>query len=60
MGAVVTSFPSGAPSSRNCTPTTPTLSEAFAVMVIVPETVALAAGEVTETDGGVVWSAIAA
>src|SRR5206468_2963037 len=27
-GAVVTSVPSGAPSSVNCTPTTPTLSEA--------------------------------
>jgi len=46
--------PALTPSTWSCTPTTPTLSAAFAVMVIVPETVAPAAGEVTETDGGVV------
>src|SRR5882762_5252876 len=54
-GAVVASAPVLTPSTLNCTPTTPTLSEAFAVMVIVREPVAPWAGEVTETDGGV-WS----
>ena len=38
----------------NCTPTTPTLSVALAVIVIAPDTVAPAAGEVIDTDGGVV------
>src|SRR5437660_4577935 len=50
-GPTVSSRPSGAPSSRNCTPTTPTLSLAFAVTVRVPETVAPPAGAVIETDG---------
>src|SRR5437762_222289 len=53
-GAVVTSVPKFAPSTLNCTPATPTLSEALAVTVTVAETVAPALGEVTETDGGVV------
>src|SRR5439155_13997548 len=42
------------PSSLNCTPTTPTLSEALAETVTVPATVAPAAGAVMETAGGVV------
>src|SRR5439155_327802 len=53
-GAAVSSVPSAAPSSKNCTPTTPTLSEALAVTVIVPETVAPPAGEVMLTVGAVV------
>src|SRR5207237_10190088 len=35
-GALVSSAPSGAPSTKNCTPTTPTLSEALADTVSVP------------------------
>ena len=53
-GAVVSSVPRFAPSRRNCTPATPTLSEALAVTVVVAETVAPAAGAVTDTVGGVV------
>src|SRR2546427_6159894 len=53
-GAAVTSAPRFAPSSLNCTPTTPTLSVALAETVIVPATVAPAAGAVSETIGGVV------
>src|SRR5437762_3191090 len=53
-GAAVSSAPSAAPSSKNCTPATPTLSEAFAVTGIVPETVAPLAGELMLTVGGVV------
>ena len=42
------------PSSLNCTPATPTLSEAEAVTVnAVPETVAPLVGAVIETVGGV-------
>ncbi len=51
-GAAVSSAPRLAPSSRNCTPATPTLSEALAETVTVPETVAPAAGAVIETVGG--------
>ena len=47
------SWPSGAPSSRNCTPTTPTLSVAVAVTGIEPEATAPPPGEVTETTGAV-------
>src|SRR2546428_3631916 len=36
-GAAVTSAPRFAPSTLNCTPTTPTLSVALAETVIVPE-----------------------
>ena len=43
-----------APSTRNSTPTTPTLSEASAVTLIVPPTVAPDAGDVMATVGGVV------
>src|SRR6202035_2667952 len=53
-GAVVCSTPKVAPSRRNCTPTTPTLSEALAVTAIVPLAVAPLAGAVTLTVGGVV------
>ena len=53
-GAVVSSAPSGAPSSRNCTPTTRTLSLALADTVTVADTVAPLPGAVMETDGGVV------
>ena len=42
-----------APSSRNCTPATPTLSAALAVTVTDPDTVAPAAGPVIDTVGGV-------
>jgi hypothetical protein len=41
-------------STLNCTLATATLSLAVAVMVTVPESVALTAGEVIETVGGVV------
>src|SRR5436309_7315434 len=53
-GAAVTSAPRFAPSSLNCTPTTATLSVALAETVIVPATVAPAAGAVIATVGGVV------
>src|SRR5947209_14484621 len=53
-GTVVTSAPRFAPSSLNCTPTTPTLSVALAEIVIVPVTVESAAGAVMDTAGGVV------
>src|SRR5437660_3890708 len=52
-GTVVTSAPRFAPSSLNCTPTTPTLSAALTETVIVPVTVAPATGAVMETAGGV-------
>src|SRR5438445_11133663 len=52
-GPVASSAPRLAPSSLNCTPTTPTLSLAFAVTRTVPDTLAFAAGEVIDTDGGV-------
>ena len=42
------------PSTKKRTPTTPTLSEAFAEIVIVPETEAPLAGAVIATVGGVV------
>src|SRR5437899_2282552 len=53
-GAVVSSAPRGAPSSRNWTPATPTLSEALAVTVTMPETVAPELGKGMLTVGGVV------
>ena len=48
---MVSSAPSWVPSSLNCTPVTPTLSEAVAVRVTVPDTVAPAAGAVRLTVG---------
>src|SRR5438132_7883952 len=54
-GATITSAPRLAPSSLNCTPTTPTLSEALADTVTEePDTVALLAGAEMETVGKVV------
>src|SRR5882672_9551774 len=52
-GAVVTSAPTAAPSSRNCTPTTATLSEAVAdTVTAVPVAVEPFAGAVIATVGG--------
>ena len=52
---MVSSAPSSvAPSTLNCTPATPTLSEAVAVRVTVPDTVAPLAGAVRLTVGAVV------
>jgi hypothetical protein len=54
-GEEVSSVPKLAPSSKNCTPETPTASEAVADTVTEePETVAPLAGAVTETVGAVV------
>src|SRR5207248_818390 len=53
-GAAVSSAPRVAPSSRNCTPATPTLSEALAETVTGPETVSPSAGAVSDTAGAVV------
>src|SRR3989344_6962664 len=53
-GVVVSSAPTLAPSTLNCTPTTPTLSDALADRVTVPETVAPSAGAMRETVGLVV------
>ena len=54
QGLAVISAPRLAPSSLNCTPTTPTLSDADADTVsLVPETVAPLAGAVIDTVGGV-------
>src|SRR3989442_15005540 len=53
-GAVVASPPRVAPSSLNCTPTTPTLSVALAVTEVGPLTVAPPAGAASETVGRVV------
>src|SRR5207247_1825176 len=51
-GAVVSSAPPLTPSSRNCTPTTPTLSEAFALTVTVVDIVWPFAGELMLTVRG--------
>src|SRR5579859_2926298 len=53
-GALLNALPRFAPSSLSCTPVTPTLSDAPAVTVMEPDTVAPLAGAVTETVGGVV------
>ena len=53
-GAEESSMPRFAPSSLNCTPTTPVSSPALAVTETVLETVAPAAGAVTATVGAVV------
>src|SRR5438094_10201561 len=55
-GEAVSSAPRFAPSSWNWRPATPTLSEAFADTVIVPDTVDPPVGLVMETVGGVVRS----
>jgi vacuolar-type H+-ATPase subunit I/STV1 len=53
-GDAVSSLPKLTPSSLNCTPATAALSEALAVTLVVPLTVAWSAGAVTETVGAVV------
>src|SRR5438477_583236 len=53
-GALVSSAPRAAPSRKNWTPATPTLSAAVAVTDTGPETVAPLAGAVMLTLGGVV------
>ena len=53
-GAAVSAVPSATPSTRNCTPATPTLSDAVAFTAVVPETVAPFPGDVRLTVGGVV------
>ena len=53
-GVAVSSEPRFTPSSWNWRPATPTLSEAFADTVIVPDTVDPPVGLVIETVGGVV------
>src|SRR5262245_2696596 len=50
-GATVSSAPIFTPSTLNCTPTTPMLSEAVAAMVTAPETVLPDFGEVIVTVG---------
>src|SRR5262249_7090075 len=55
-GLVVSSAPRFAPSSLNCTPATPTLSDAEAETVMLPVTAAPFAGALIETVGGVVSS----
>ena len=50
----MSSAPSATPSSLNCTPTTPTLSEALALTVVAPASMAPAAGDAIPTVGGVV------
>src|SRR5437773_9163624 len=52
-GDDVSSEPILAPSTRNCTPATPTLSEAEALTVTDPDTVAPDAGALMLTAGGV-------
>ena len=50
-GELVIAEPRGVPSSLNCTLATATLSDAVAVMLVVPATVALFAGAVIDTVG---------
>src|SRR5205823_1419824 len=57
-GAVRSSAPRLAPSTLNCTPTTPTLSPAVAVTLIVPDTLAPAEGAVIDTLGAVPSSVV--
>ena len=45
---------SATPSTKNCTPVTPTLSEAPAVTGVVPDTLAPPVGDVMPTVGAVV------
>ena len=53
----MSSAPKLAPSILNCTPATPTLSEAVALSVTVADTVAPFKGELMFTAGGVVSGA---
>ncbi len=50
----MSSAPHGIPFSRNCTPTTPTASDATALTVTLPEMIAPGSGAVMLTDGAVV------
>ena len=59
-GEVVFSAPSTAPSSRNCTPATPTSSDAVAETVTVPASGVFAAGAVSAAVGGTESAAAAA
>ena len=56
-GDDVSSAPTLVPSTLNCTPTTPTLSAAVAANETVPDTVAPAAGDDTDTVGATVSGA---
>jgi len=51
-GAVVSAPPISDPSTSNCTLAIPTLDEALAVTVMVPDTLAPEAGDVIDTVGG--------
>src|SRR5688572_23235751 len=51
-GLDVSSAPTFTPSTLNCTPTTPTLSDAVAEIVTEPLTVAPSAGARSDTAGG--------
>src|ERR1051325_5861481 len=53
-GAVISSAPTLAPSTLNCTPTTPTFADALAVTEVVPVRTAHRPGAVIETVGSVV------
>src|SRR5687767_5341613 len=53
-GEVESSTPTLFPSSLNCTPATPTLSDALAAMLMTPETVEAGPGEDNETVGRIV------
>src|SRR5689334_16878475 len=53
-GGALSSLPTSAPSTMNCTPATPWLSLAAATTDTVPCTVAELAGELIDTDGGTV------
>ncbi len=57
---MVSAVPRSAPSRRNCTEVTLRLSEALAVTLTVPESVAPVAGAVSETLGAVVSAATVA
>ena len=50
----MSSAPRLPPSTKNCTPTTPTLSDALADTLTEPDTVEPPEGAVTDTAGGVV------
>src|SRR3954447_4001291 len=58
-GGAVSSGPKASPSSRNCTPTTATLSDAVEESAIVPLTLAPFAGAVNDTVGAVTSGAAA-
>jgi hypothetical protein len=59
-GALVSSAPMLAPSTRNCTPASPRSSAAVAVTCTSPVTVAPSAGAVIETVGGTPLSTLTA